>query len=100
MSQRDWSCSHSLAENPVRSPYPSPPVADQQGERWGHGAAGAGPDGRPIDPRADYQEWKALLTAAGCATPGWTTRDNTAATMLPVLNVPSRMVMDLRAGLS
>jgi hypothetical protein len=30
-------------------------------------------NGRPIDPRADYDEWKTLLEAAGCGKHGYTT---------------------------
>ena len=52
-------------------------------------------NGRPIDPRADYAEWKALLEAAGVREARLHDARHTAATMLLVLNVPSRMVMDL-----
>lgn len=53
------------------------------------------PIGHPIDPRADYDEWKALLTAAGVREARLHDVRHTAATMLLVLNVPSRTVMDL-----
>lgn len=52
-------------------------------------------DGRPIDPRADYKECKMLLAAAGVRDARLHDARHTAATMLLVLNVPSRMVMDL-----
>jgi integrase len=55
----------------------------------------AQPNGRPIDPRADYNEWKTLLRAAGVREARLHDARHTAATMLLVLNVPSRMVMDL-----
>jgi hypothetical protein len=53
------------------------------------------PTGQPTDPRADYDEWKALLTAAGVREARLHDARHTAATMLLVLNVPSRTVMDL-----
>lgn len=53
------------------------------------------PTRRPIDPRADYQEWKALLAAAGVRDARLHDARHTAATMLLLLNVPSRTVMDL-----
>jgi integrase len=52
-------------------------------------------NGRPIDPRADYKEWKALLRSAGVREARLHDARHTAATMLLVLNVPSRMVIDL-----
>ena len=55
----------------------------------------AQPIGRPIDPRADYAEWKALLAAAGVREARLHDARHTAATMLLVLNVPARVVMDL-----
>jgi len=53
------------------------------------------PNGRPIDPRADNREWKALLSAAGVREARLHDARHTAATMLLVLNIPSRIVMDL-----
>jgi integrase len=53
------------------------------------------PTGRPIDPRADYDEWKALLATTGVKDTRLHDARHTAATMLLVLNVPSRTVMDL-----
>ena len=31
------------------------------------------PNGKPVDPRADYGAWRDLLTAAGCGLPACTT---------------------------
>jgi integrase len=51
--------------------------------------------GKPIDPRADYQEWRDLLTAAGVRAARLHDARHTAATMLLVLKVPVRAVMDV-----
>ncbi|GAA3621036.1 site-specific integrase [Lentzea roselyniae] len=53
------------------------------------------PTGRPIDPRADHGEWKALLKAAGVRDARLHDARHTAATMLLVLGVPDRAVMDV-----
>ena len=55
----------------------------------------AQPNGKPTDPRADYGEWKKLLTAAGVREAQLHDARHTAATMLLVLNVADRAVMDL-----
>ncbi|MEU5941656.1 tyrosine-type recombinase/integrase [Micromonospora sp. NPDC047548] len=48
------------------------------------------PDGKPLDPRADHDAWEALLKEANV-------RDarHTAATMLLVLGLPTRAVMEV-----
>jgi hypothetical protein len=53
------------------------------------------PTGKPLDPRADYQEWRDLLTAAGVRPARLHDARHTAATMLLVLKVPVRAVMDV-----
>jgi integrase len=53
------------------------------------------PNGRPIDPRADHDEWKALLKAAEVRDARLHDARHTAATMLLVLGVPTRAVMEL-----
>lgn len=69
---------------------------EQAAELWHEGRwVFTQPNGRPIDPRADYAEWKALLKAAGVREARLHDARHTAATMLLVLNVPSRVVMDL-----
>jgi hypothetical protein len=55
----------------------------------------AQPTGRPVDPRADYQEWRDLLTAANVRPARLHDARHTAATMLLVLKVPVRAVMDV-----
>ncbi|MGH3706976.1 MAG: tyrosine-type recombinase/integrase [Pseudonocardiaceae bacterium] len=46
-------------------------------------------NGRPIDPRADHDEWKALLKAAGVRDARLHEARHTAATMLQVSGVAS-----------
>jgi len=53
------------------------------------------PNGRPVDPRQDHDDWKALLAAAGVRDARLHDARHTAATMLLVLNVPTRAVMDV-----
>jgi integrase len=74
----------------------------QEGERelaaelWqGDGWVFPQPTGKPTDPRADYGEWKALLTAAGVREARLHDARHTAATMLLVLGVAERAVMDV-----
>jgi len=55
----------------------------------------AQPTGKPTDPRADYGEWKGLLTAAGVREARLHDARHTAATMLLVLGVAERAVMDI-----
>ncbi|MGH3889171.1 MAG: tyrosine-type recombinase/integrase [Pseudonocardiaceae bacterium] len=75
---------------------------EQEGERrvaadlWrDDGWVFAQPNGKPTDPRADYGEWKELLAAAGVREARLHDARHTAATMLLVLNVADRAVMDL-----
>lgn len=49
----------------------------------------------PHRSRADYNEWKALLAASGVREARLHDARHTAATMLLVLNVASRTVMEL-----
>ncbi|MDR7278399.1 tyrosine-type recombinase/integrase [Catenuloplanes atrovinosus] len=52
-------------------------------------------NGRPIDPRADHDAWKALLKEAGMRDARLHDARHTAATMLLVLGVPVRAVMEI-----
>jgi integrase len=61
----------------------------------GGGWVFAQPTGKPVDPRADYAEWQALLKAAGVRPARLHDARHTAATMLLVLKVPTRAVMDV-----
>jgi integrase len=51
--------------------------------------------GKPIDPRRDYQEWRDLLSAAHVRAARLHDARHTAATILLVLKVPVRAVMDV-----
>jgi integrase len=55
----------------------------------------AQPTGKPVDPRADYQEWRDLLSEARVREARLHDARHTAATMLLVLKVPTRAVMDV-----
>ncbi|XVU27136.1 tyrosine-type recombinase/integrase [Actinoplanes sp. CA-054009] len=55
----------------------------------------AQPNGRPIVPRADHDAWKALLQEAGVRDARLHDARHTAATMLLVLGVPARAVMEV-----
>lgn len=54
----------------------------------------AQPNGKPIDPRSDHTEWKALLAEAGVRDARLHDARHTAATVLLVLGIPHRAVMD------
>jgi integrase len=53
------------------------------------------PTGRPVDPRRDHDEWKQLLKDAGVRDSKLHNARHTAATMLLVLGVPTRAVMEV-----
>jgi integrase len=53
------------------------------------------PDGRPIDPRADWQTWKDLLAKAGVPHRRLHDARHTAATLLLAQGIPTRVVMDI-----
>ncbi|WP_176733595.1 tyrosine-type recombinase/integrase [Micromonospora peucetia] len=55
----------------------------------------AQPNGRPIDPRADHDAWKALLKEANVRDARLHDARHTAATMLLALGVPTRAVMEV-----
>lgn len=52
-------------------------------------------DGTPVHPRTDHDEWKALLKAAGVRNARLHDARHTAATVLLVLGVQPRAVMDV-----
>ena len=53
------------------------------------------PDGRPIDPRADFTEWKKLLTKAGVRDGRLHDGRHTSATLLLEQGVDVRVVMEI-----
>lgn len=53
----------------------------------------ATPTGRPVNPRTDWTDWKALLAAAGVGDGRLHDARHTAATVLLLLGVPERAVM-------
>ena len=54
--------------------------------------------GGPVSANSDFDEWKALLRAAGVRELRLHDARHSAATMLVVLGVPERSVMGLWAG--
>lgn len=66
------------------------------GDLWQEGGwVFAGPAGHPINPRTDHSEWKSLLKAANVRDARLHDARHTAATVLLLLGVPSRAVMDV-----
>lgn len=69
---------------------------ERAAELWEEGGwMFAQPNGRPLDPRRDYDEWLALLADAGVRTARLHDARHTAATVLLLLEVPERAVMEL-----
>ena len=52
-------------------------------------------NGRPIDPRRDWGDWKALLTAAGVRDARLHDARHTAATLLLSQGVPARVAVQV-----
>ena len=52
------------------------------------------PNGKPLDPRSDHDDWKSLLAEAGVRNARLHDARHTAATVLLLLGVPDRAVMD------
>lgn len=69
---------------------------EHAGTEWQEGGwMFAQPNGRPIDPGADANEWKQLLVDAGVRKARLHDARHTAATVLLVLRFPERAVMDV-----
>jgi integrase len=67
---------------------------DHAGTEWHEGGwMFTQPNGKPIDPRRDQYEWKALLAEAGVREARLHDARHTAATTLLLLGVPERAVM-------
>lgn len=68
---------------------------EHAGTEWHDGGwMFTGPTGRPIDPRRDMEEWKELLAEAGLRDARLHDARHTAATVLLLLEVPDRAVME------
>jgi integrase len=52
-------------------------------------------DGRPIDPKIDWREWKALCVEVGAPDVRLHAARHTAATMLLAMGVPMRVAMEI-----
>jgi len=69
---------------------------EQAAELWQEGGwIFAQPNGKPTDPRRDYESWRELLREAKVRPARLHDARHTAATMLLVLKVPTRAVMDV-----
>jgi integrase len=69
---------------------------ERAGQLWqAGGSVFTAPTGAPINPNADYHEWKRLLLAAGLRDGRLHDARHTAATVLLLLGVPERAVMGL-----
>ncbi|WP_435582338.1 tyrosine-type recombinase/integrase [Amycolatopsis thermoflava] len=65
------------------------------GSEWHEGGwMFAQPNGKPLDPRRDLDEWKELLEEAGVREARLHDARHTAATVLLILGVPERAVME------
>ena len=53
------------------------------------------PDGRPVGHKRDHADWKALLNDAGVRDARLHDARHTAASLLLLLKVPARVVMDI-----
>ena len=69
---------------------------EHAGTEW-HGGEWmfAQPNGKPLDPRRDYADWKALLREAGVREARLHDARHTAATTLLLLGIPERAVMEV-----
>lgn len=66
------------------------------GSEWeDHGLVFVQPSGRPIEPRADWAEWKSLLRDAGVRDARLHDARHTAATLLLTQGVPARVAMQV-----
>ncbi len=69
---------------------------EHAGTEWHEGGwMFAQPTGKPLDPRRDQYEWKALLAEAGVREARLHDARHTAATTLLLLSIPERAVMDV-----
>ncbi len=60
-----------------------------------HGLVFTQPNGAPIEPRSDHRAWRALLKAAGVRPAKLHDARHTAATVMLMMGVPARVVMQI-----
>ncbi len=85
--------SYSTCSSPIRRR--KPPSGQLQGTEWHDGDwIFAQPNGAPIDPRRDHDDWKKPLQQAGVSKGRLHDARHTAATALLILGVPERAVME------
>lgn len=60
-----------------------------------HGFVFARPDGQPVDPSDDYEDWKALTAAAGVPESRLHDGRHTAGTVMTSLGVPIQVVQEI-----
>lgn len=66
------------------------------GDVWqDHDLIFAQPNGKPVDPRADWREWRRICAGAGVAAYRLHDARHTAATLLLLQGVSTRVVMDV-----
>jgi integrase len=66
------------------------------GTQWAdHGLVFCQPNGKHIDPRRDWADWKALLAEAGVRDARLHDARHTAATLMMIQKVPARVVMQV-----
>lgn len=66
------------------------------GSKWEDGNfVFARPDGRPIDPKRDWQDWKDILAEAGLPSIRLHDARHTAATLMLAQGVPTRVAMEI-----
>jgi len=69
---------------------------EHAGSEWHEGERMfAQPNGKPIDPRRDQYAWKALLEEGGVREARLRDARHTAATVLLILGIPERAVVDM-----
>lgn len=94
--RRTWALPDELFELLLKHEEMQNREREQAGSAWHEGGwIFTQPNGKPLDPRADYGEWKSLLKEAGVREARLHDARHTAATVLLILGVPDRTVMDI-----
>jgi integrase len=94
--RRTWALPTELFELLIKHEQAQNLEREHAGSAWHEGDwIFTQPNGKPLDPRADYGEWKSLLEEAGVREARLHDARHTAATVLLILGVPDRTVMDI-----